>query len=373
MRSIANRIPDVILPTEPEDPAAETVVVVSRTVAAGLALLAAAVVVLVLVRAPAVPVILAGGCLVALFLSYPLRLLEKLLPRRLALVVVLGGTLLLIASILLLLLPPLLRQLTALAEAVPRIVHEADTRLRSEIDRLIALGLLPTDADTVVRDVQDGLISHAGSLAERLSAALATALTGAQGVIVQTFGMVFVAVYLLLDIRRLRASVLLHTPSRERRTLDHLFDDVGGALSRYVAGTIVIAILQGLTAMVYLSLLGVPYPLVLAIWIAVTSTIPYIGTWFGAPPAIVLAALQSPLTALATFALFLATTTVIGNVVTPRVQGEAVRVHPVIVLLAVVAAGQLFGIVGLFLAVPALAVGRVLVDFLRKQVRIEVR
>ena len=70
------------------------------------------------------------------------------------------------------------------------------------------------------------------------------------------------------------------------------------------------------------------------------------------------------------FLLFFLSTTAIGNVITPRLQGAAVRVHPVLVLLSVIAAGEVFGLVGLFLAVPVLAVGRVLFDFLRQRVRV---
>jgi predicted PurR-regulated permease PerM len=60
---------------------------------------------------------------------------------------------------------------------------------------------------------------------------------------------------------------------------------------------------------------------------------------------------------------------VIGNIITPRIQAEAVQVHPVLVLLSVVAAGNLFGILGVFLAVPALAVARVLLEFVTRNVR----
>jgi predicted PurR-regulated permease PerM len=299
-------------------------------------------------------------------------MLERVLPRRAALAVVLAGALLLVAALLLLLVPPLLGQLTALARETPAIAGQLDARMRSVVDRLIEVGLLPGEVDAVAADVRQGVISRATSLVDRLSARLFIALTGIVGTVVQGFGVMFVAVYLLLDAGRIRAAVLRRTPVAHRPGVEVLFEDLSTALSRYVDGLIVIAILQGLAAAVFLSWLDVPFPLVLASWIALTSTVPYIGTWFGGVPAIGLASLQSPLIGLATFGLFFATTTVIGNIITPRIQAEAVQVHPVLVLLSVVAAGNLFGILGVFLAVPALAVARVLLEFVTRNVQFSI-
>jgi predicted PurR-regulated permease PerM len=61
---------------------------------------------------------------------------------------------------------------------------------------------------------------------------------------------------------------------------------------------------------------------------------------------------------------------VVGNVISPRIQGQAVRVHPMLVFFAVIAGGALFGMPGVVLAVPAMAVLRVLYDFLRVRVRV---
>ncbi len=358
---------------ETERPEARNVIALSRRSAFLLALVTVGLGFLVLLQIPAVAVILLGGCLMALFLSYPLRLLERFVPRKVALGAVLVGALVALAVLILLLVPPLLGQLTALAQAVPAIAERLDARLRTLVDRLIVVGLLPDEADAVIAEVRQVLITRASFVVERLSTRLFGALTSAVGTIVQVFGVIFVAVYLLLDAGRIRAAALVRTPAAHRPGVEQLFEDFGTALSRYVDGLVLIALLQGVASATFLSLLGVPYPLVLATWIALTSTVPYIGTWFGGVPAVGLAALESPLVGVAAFGLFFASTTLIGNIVTPRIQGDAVNVHPVIVLLTVVAAGEVFGLLGVFLAVPALAVGRVVVDFLERNVQLTIR
>jgi predicted PurR-regulated permease PerM len=61
----------------------------------------------------------------------------------------------------------------------------------------------------------------------------------------------------------------------------------------------------------------------------------------------------------------------VGNLVSPRVQGQAVRVHPVLIFLAVIARGELFGLMGAVFAVPTVALLRVLFDFFRIRLRVE--
>jgi predicted PurR-regulated permease PerM len=73
----------------------------------------------------------------------------------------------------------------------------------------------------------------------------------------------------------------------------------------------------------------------------------------------------SPLTALLTLIAFIVIQQVEGNFLLPRIQGRALHIHPVLILLATIVGWGLFGIIGIVLAVPALAVVRVLYDFLR--------
>jgi predicted PurR-regulated permease PerM len=81
----------------------------------------------------------------------------------------------------------------------------------------------------------------------------------------------------------------------------------------------------------------------------------------------------SPATALATAVLFVAIQALEGNVLTPRIQGKALNVYPILVLLAVVGGGQVAGIAGAVFAVPALAAVKVFYDFLRPRLRVERR
>jgi predicted PurR-regulated permease PerM len=129
--------------------------------------------------------------------------------------------------------------------------------------------------------------------------------------------------------------------------------------------------IQGAVSAVGLFLLGVPYPLVLGAFVSVAAVIPYLGAWLSAIPAVLVALTVSPTTALLTALLFLGIQQLERNFLTPKIQGDTLRVHPILVFLAVIIGGGLGGIFGVIVAVPTLAVLRVLFDFFRVRLTTE--
>jgi hypothetical protein len=124
-------------------------------------------------------------------------------------------------------------------------------------------------------------------------------------------------------------------------------------------------------AAIGLSLLGVPYALVLGVWMSVTAVLPYIGAFLGAIPSVLIALTTSWETAALVTLLYVGINQFEGNLITPRIQGEAIRVHPLLIFVSVIGGSEIAGPLGAILAVPALAVIRVLFEFLwdRLQVR----
>jgi predicted PurR-regulated permease PerM len=345
-------------------------IVVSRR-ALQVALAAFVVVLLVLaVAAPRAVQMLVAGAAIALLLSTPLGWLRRVLPRRAALPVLLASVLVAVALALYFVIPLLALQVGRLIADLPALVEAANARLAEMLDALARRGLATSSTEATIRALQQESLTRIGGMIGGLASRGVSSLQAIATLFVSVLGALFIAVYLLVDAPRLREALVRHAPDGYAEDAGALWDQAGTQLSRYLASLVVVAAVQTVVSSTILWALGVPYAIVLGTWIGATSTIPYIGTWFGGIPAIGLASLQSPLTGAAFFGLFFLSTTVIGNVITPRLQGAAVRVHPVLVLLSVIAAGEVFGIVGLFLAVPALAVGRVLLDFLRQRVRV---
>jgi predicted PurR-regulated permease PerM len=159
--------------------------------------------------------------------------------------------------------------------------------------------------------------------------------------------------------------------SRYRNDARQLWDTLGDSLSRYLGGLLISITFQGVAAMIGLYLIGIPYALILGIWMAATAILPYIGAILGAVPAVLLAATMGWKTTIATVLLYVLVNQLDGNFVTPRVQGSALRVHPVLIFVSVIGGGEIAGPFGAVMAVPTLAVIRVLAEFFWERLRVD--
>ena len=165
-------------------------------------------------------------------------------------------------------------------------------------------------------------------------------------------------------------------PLDQRRDARELWDAFGFSLSRYLGGLLFVVVVQGVLATLALQILGVPYAILLGVWVSITAIIPYLGPFLGAIPAIIVALTfgsstfeSNTTTAVLTVIAYILIQQFEGNFLTPRVQGQALHVHPIFVLLAVVGGGQLAGLAGIIFAVPTLAILRVFFDFFRARLR----
>ena len=325
--------------------------------------------VLLMWAAPSVPVIALGGFALALIISFPVRALSHFMPRGLAILVSFLSLVGLVVLAIIVLVPRLIDQLGSFVSTVPATVSGADQVLRGLLEPLAERGLLPGTPEELMANLSADLLNRAQDIAEQVLGGLLGFVSATFSFGLTLFGVIFVAVYLLVDVRRAKAAYLLMVPVRYRRDARDLWDAFAFSLSRYLTGLGLVCVIQGILVAIGLYILGVPYALLLGVWISITAIIPYLGAWLGAIPAVILALFQSPLTALLTVIVYLSVNQLEGNFLTPRIQGQALRVHPIIVLLAVIAGGEIAGLLGVIFAVPTLAVIRVLFDFFRVRLR----
>lgn len=336
--------------------------------------------------APTVPLIALGGGALALIMSFPVRALSRVMARGLAILVSFLSLVGLIILAFAILVPIVIDQLTNLIFNIPGFAEEANRRLSNlmptVLEQLGERGLLPGNPEDLLPELGanlgDEAFNRVQDLAQNILGGLLGFISSAFSFGIALFGVVFVAVYLLVDVRRMKAAYLLAVPHGYRRDARDLWDAFGVSLSRYLSGLGFVLVIQGAVSAVALALLGVQYAILLGVWVSITAIIPYIGAWLGAIPAVALALLLGsstlpvgPLTTgLLTMIVFVGIQQLEGNFLTPRIQGEAVHVHPILVFLAVIAGGQIAGLLGIIFAVPALAVVRVLFDFFRVRLRV---
>jgi predicted PurR-regulated permease PerM len=259
------------------------------------------------------------------------------------------------------LLPATITELNRLTEAIPRYSERAHGLIDGLQRNIREMGL--------PNGVREGLDRAITQLEVRSVVAL-------QGLIsVKTLGAAaefmaslllapFLAFYLLRDLDRFKERFLLSLPRRYRQEIIQLLRGLDRVLSGFVRGQMILAGLVGCLAALATWALGLRFAVLLGIWAGVTEMIPYVGPILGAVPAVLAGLSISPWKGVEVAIAFAIIQQLENAVLSPKIMGESLGLHPIGVLFAVLAGGYLTGGWGLIFALPAAGLIRVLWHFL---------
>lgn len=259
----------------------------------------------------------------------------------------------------LLVIPTLVRQLIQLVNAAPQIIGQLQTFLDARFPGLL-------DNGGVVREslaaIGETIRARGGELAQRL-------LSSAMGVINAVVFIVVVPVvafYMLLDWDKMVARVDGWLPLEHRPVIREIARDIDKVLAGFVRGQVTVCLILGIYYSVALALVGLNFGLVVGAIAGFLTFIPYVGALVGGGLALGLALFQywgDWWSILLVWAIFQSGQLVEGNILTPKLVGSSVGLHPVWLLFALSAFGTLFGFVGMLVAVPVAAAIGVLARF----------
>lgn len=302
---------------------------------------------------------LVGGA-IAYFLDPVADRLERLGLSRVAATATISLAVLLIAVLLVLaVIPTLVQQLTGLINAAPAIAARLQSFL---IERFPEL----TDSTSVVRQtlaqIAAGIQSKGGQLAE-------TILSSAMGIVSAIVFIVVVPVvafYMLLDWDHMVARVDSLLPRDHAPVIRRLGAEINEVLAGFVRGQLSVCLILGAYYSIALMLAGLQFGLVVGAIAGAITFIPYVGAIIGGVLAVGLALFQfwgDWLSIGIVAAIFAAGQFIEGNILTPKLVGGSVGLHPIWLLFALSAFGSLFGFVGMLVAVPVAAAIGVFVRF----------
>ena len=237
------------------------------------------------------------------------------------------------------------RQASSLREALP----QAWTAVQ---ERLAPLGLDEPVRQWVemIRSGSGGVVSNFGSIAMSVGSAIADT------VLVIVGGIFFAA-----EPRLYRGGLVKLVPEEARPNVGQALEDSWRALRLWLLGRLASMLIVGILTGLGLWLLGIPAALTLGITAGLLDFVPFIGPIVAAVPAVLLALASDPASAIWVAGLYLLIQQIEGNIVTPLVQRRAVELPPALLLFSLVAAGLVFGIVGILFAEPLTVVAYVLV------------
>jgi predicted PurR-regulated permease PerM len=185
---------------------------------------------------------------------------------------------------------------------------------------------------------------------------LQSVTVGVFGVVVQLVTILVMAFFLLLDGQRILAFAFKELGPERGPRVQRVAGDVYRAVAGYVAGNLLISLIAGTLSYIVMRILGIPFAIPLAVLVALFDLIPLVGsTIAGAIVAIVAAIVGFPGVFIAWLIFLVVYQQFENNVIQPVVYKRTVRIHPLIVIVAVLIGGSLLGILGALLAIPIAA------------------
>lgn len=353
-------------PTPP--PTARPVLPLWRKIIAWAAILAAIVIFVVLFKEVLLPFVV--GLAVGYFLDPLADWMErKKAPRWLAATLSLALFALVALLVIVLAFPLLQTQFAAAAEALPRYAVRIESYLSGLID-LASATLAEEDLERL-RNAVGGQVGKAVALFGSLVKQLFSSGMALVNVVTFVFVTPIVAFYLLRDWDRLVHWLDDLIPRQHVAAVREQARLVDETLSGFVRGQATVCLTLGFGYGVALTLVGLQFGFIVGVLSGLLAFIPYVGSIFGLIASLGLAVLQfdDPIRIGLVAAIFLLGQALEGNVLTPKLVGDRVGLHPVWVIFALFAGGAVLGFLGMLLALPVAAATGVLVRFAVSQYR----
>ncbi|HJQ02403.1 MAG TPA: AI-2E family transporter [Jatrophihabitans sp.] len=288
--------------------------------------------------------------LLALFLAAGLdpavRKLESFgLSRAPAVALVFVSALLLIAGLAVAVVPPLVQQTSTFVHNLPGYVDELQRNRRvADLDR--RFGVL----NSVQRYLKDSsLLKHAAGNLVSVGSAVAST-------IFQVFTLFILTLYFLTYFSDITGFAYRLTPASRRPQVSRIGDQIVNQIGHYLIGTVALALLRGLFTLIFLWLVGVPYPFALAFIAAALDIAPLVGTALAALVVCTVVLLESVPTGIAVICFFIGYEVLARLVFIPRLLDKSVRISPAAAVIGALAGYTMLGVIGFLISIPLVAV-----------------
>ena len=310
--------------------------------------------------------------IVLTYVLYPLVIsLERLFPftnrypnfsKGVAIAIIYVALIVVTVIALLLIVPPLFRQSTDLLGKLPAFITDARSTVEgwnqeyaSNIPEEIRL-----EIDKMLGNAGQILVGAFRGIINRTALAAVHALTLVVGLVVVP---IFVF-YLLKDREKIRESFIESFPVNMQIHVVHILRILNRVIGAYVRAQVSLAAGVWVVISIGLFLMGVEYAVLLGAVAGIFELVPIIGAWLGALPAVVVVLSTSPEKVVWVIILYAGVQTLQGAVLVPRIQSFAMKVHPLVILVAIVIGSELGGLWGVILGPPILASGKEIIVYL---------
>ncbi|MGN7176017.1 AI-2E family transporter [Cytobacillus sp. SAFR-174] len=305
------------------------------------------------------PIIISG------FLYFLLNPLVKLLqryrvPRTAAILIIYAAVIGLVMLVIGNIAPLISRQVTELFNDLPGYAKTTRDFVNSMSNTEEFKWFLAQDYVSI-QEIEARIMDYANTLPSRLTQGVAGIVSLVTNIAITIVTVPFLLFYMFKDGDKFPAAVSKFLPVAYREEGVKTLKETGETLSSYIQGQITVALFVGTLSFIGYLIIDLPYALVMALIVAITNIIPYVGPFLGGAPAVIVALFDSPTKALLVVVVIVIAQQVEGNVLSPLILGKTLNTHPATIIILLLVAGNLAGILGMILAIPTYAVTKTIV------------
>ncbi|MDW8799202.1 AI-2E family transporter [Staphylococcus pseudoxylosus] len=307
----------------------------------------------IIIQSVLLPLLLSG------FLFYICLPFQKILeknkvPRWASITIIFIALFIIIGIIIRFIAPPIAEQIENLINQIPALQHEIQYIINFALDQMERL---PADVtDRINKMVQ----SMSDSTADILSNSFSY-LTSFISTLFLLIMVPFFLIYMLKDHERFIPFIAKLFKGDRKVFIVDLLKDLNHTVQSYIQGQVTVSIILGIILYIGYSIIGLNYTLLLVMFACVANMIPFLGPWMAFAPAAIIGIIQSPTTFIWVCIITLVAQQLEGNVITPNVMGKSLNIHPLTIIVVILAAGNLGGFALILVAVPLYAVIKTIV------------
>lgn len=256
--------------------------------------------------------------------------------------------------------PLITNQIGALINDMPGYIQKTETAINGFLESEGFKWVMAQDFITQ-KELTDRLAEYVNALPNQLTTGISSVFSVLTNVTITVITVPFLLFYMMKDGEKFPAAIAKFFPAGYRAEGIKTLKETGETLSAYIQGQITVALFVGTLSFIGYLIIDLPYALVMALIVAVTNIIPYVGPFLGGAPAVIVALFDSPGKALLVVIVILVAQQIEGNLLSPLILGKSLNTHPATIIILLLVAGNLAGILGMILAVPTYAVVKTIV------------
>ena len=258
--------------------------------------------------------------------------------------------------------PSLGEQISDIVSSIPKITSDINGWIDNIFLKLSSLSLenLDTVRTSFVEKINSVSLNIQTNLPET-AVNIVSALASGIGKIAISLVLGF---YILFDFDKVSKGFIELFPKRKRADVEYIISQLNETLFGFINGTLWLSLLLFIVSVVGFSIIGLKAPVLIAFVCVITNLIPYIGPYMGAAVAGAIGFTQGPIIGILTLAFILVVQIIDGEILNPIVMSKKMNLSPITIIISLLIFEYLFGIVGMVIATPVVAIGKIIYVFL---------